>query len=56
MSQSYKTAYDIYKTHRQYCDALRVAQKMNKNELISEIMGAYNDKVTLKQMAFMLGR
>jgi 26S proteasome regulatory subunit N1 len=56
MSQSYKTAYDIYKTQRQYCDALRVAQKMNNNELISEIMGACNDKVTLKQMAFMLGR
>lgn len=29
---------------------------MNNNELISEIMGACTDKVTLKQMAFMLGR
>ena len=29
---------------------------MNNNELISEIMEECKDEVTLKQMAFMLGR
>lgn len=56
MHNSYKTAFDIYKSQKQFCDALRVAQKMNNNELISEIMEACEDEVTKKQMAFMLGR
>ena len=56
MQQSYTTAYNIYKSQRQYCDALRVAQKMNNMDLISEIMEACKDPITKKQMAFMLGR
>jgi 26S proteasome regulatory subunit N1 len=56
MSNSYKTAFTIYKTQRQYCDALRVAQKMNNIELINEIMEACPDELIKKQMAFMLGR
>ena len=37
---SYRTAFQIYKSQRQYCDALRVAQKMNNIEMINEIMEA----------------
>ena len=53
---SYRTAFQIYKSQRQYCDALRVAQKMNNIEMINEIMQACQDPIIKKQMAFMLGR
>ena len=33
-----------------------MAQKMNDIELIKEVMGLCTDRVTLNQMAFMLGR
>ena len=53
---SYTTAYNIYKQHKQFPDALRVAQKMNDMDLISECMSECKDSITKKQMAFMLGR
>jgi len=56
MRQSYKTAYDIYKTQNKFCEALQVAQKMNDLDLIKEIMTSCKDPIELKQMAFMLGR
>jgi 26S proteasome regulatory subunit N1 len=56
MRNSFKTAYDIFKSQNEYCEALRVAQKMNNMDLINEIMGECKDTTTLKQMAFMLGR
>ena len=56
MRQSYKTAFDIYKTQNKFCEALQVAQKMNDLDLIKEIMEACKDPIELKQMAFMLGR
>lgn len=56
MVQSYQTAYEIYKAHNQFPDALRVAQKMNDTELIADCMDSCKDRLTLKQMAFMLGR
>lgn len=56
MIQSYTTAYNIYKTQKQYPDALRVAQKMNDMELIEEVMKECKDPILLKQMAYMLGR
>ena len=56
MSKSYRTAFNIYKSQNKYCDALRVAQKVNNMELITEIMEACTDPMTKKQMAFMLGR
>lgn len=56
MSNSYRTAFNIYKSQKQFCDALRVAQKMNNIDLIKEIMEACQDPITKKQMAFMLGR
>lgn len=56
MLQSYKTAFEIYKAQNQYPDALRVAQKMNDMELIKECMESCKDPITIKQMAYMLGR
>ena len=56
MITTFKTAYDIYKKYQKYPDALRVAQKMNNMTLIGELMEDCKDPVTLKQMAFMLGR
>mmetsp|Transcript_18748 Transcript_18748/g.28789 ORF Transcript_18748/g.28789 Transcript_18748/m.28789 type:complete len:292 (-) Transcript_18748:1792-2667(-) len=56
MVQSYTTAYLIYKSQKQYPDALRVAQRMNNMAQVSEIMEECKDPVVLKQMAFMLGR
>lgn len=56
MIESYQTAYNIYKEQKQYPDALRVAQKMNNLDLIKEVMDECKDPITLKQMAFMLGR
>jgi 26S proteasome regulatory subunit N1 len=41
---------------KKYPQALRVAQKMNDMDLIKEVMGLCQDRVTLSQMAFMLGR
>lgn len=48
MIHSYTTAYKIYKQHNQFPDALRVAQKMNDMELISECMSDCKDDITLK--------
>lgn len=47
---------NIYRHHKRYTDALRVAQKMNNMDAIAELMAECTDKVTLKQMSFMLGR
>ena len=56
MIQSYTTAYEIYKTQKQFPDALRVAQKMNNMDLINDVMSSCADMLVKKQMAFMLGR
>ena len=42
--------------HGKYPQALRVAQKINNMELIKEVMETCKDPITLKQMAFSLGR
>jgi 26S proteasome regulatory subunit N1 len=56
MQQTFQTAFDVYRKFKRYPDALRVAQKMNNMTLVSELMSECTDKVTLKQMAFMLAR
>jgi 26S proteasome regulatory subunit N1 len=48
MQNSYRTAFNIFKAQKQYCDALRVAQKMHNNDLIKEIMEACEDKIIKK--------
>lgn len=56
MSQTYRTVVEIYRKHKKFPEALRVAQKVNDVSLMAEIMAECKDKVTLKQMSFMLGR
>jgi 26S proteasome regulatory subunit N1 len=56
MITAFKTAYTIYMKQRKYPQALRVAQKINDNNLIKEVMETCTDKVTLYQLSFMLGR
>ena len=41
---------------KKYPYALRVAQRVNNMDMIKEVMTTCTDKVTLNQMAFMLGR
>lgn len=48
MNESFKVAYSIYKSQGEYPSALMVAQKINDMELITEIMEACKDPVTLK--------
>lgn len=56
MTLTYQVTFDIYRKHKKYPEALRVAQKMNNMMLVRELMEECQDKVTLKQMAIMLGR
>lgn len=56
MMNAFNTAFNIYKKHGKYPQALRVAQKINSMDLIKDAMESCTDEVTLKQMAFMLGR
>jgi 26S proteasome regulatory subunit N1 len=56
MMNAFTTAYRTYLKHKMYPYALRVAQKINSMDMIREVMDTCEDKVTKKQMAFMLGR
>ena len=56
MMTAFNTAYEIYKKHGKYPQALRVAQKINSPDLIKDAMDSCTDPVTKKQLAFMLGR
>lgn len=46
MMNAFKTAYSIYLEQKKYPQALRVAQKMNDNNLIKEVMETAQDPVT----------
>ena len=56
LTQTLQTVAKVYRQFDRYTDALRVAQKMNDITLITELMTECKDRVTLKQMAFMLAR
>ena len=56
MQHILETAHNVYRKFKKYPDALRVAQKMNNMELITQVMSECKDTTTLKQMAFMLAR
>jgi 26S proteasome regulatory subunit N1 len=56
MTTAFKTAFLTFLKQKKYPQALRVAQKINSMELINQVMSTCTDKVTQKQMAFMLGR
>lgn len=56
LTQTLKTAYTVFRKFDKFTDALRVAQKMNDMDLIKALMTECKDRLTLKQMAFMLAR
>jgi 26S proteasome regulatory subunit N1 len=51
-----ETAYEIYKKQQQYYDALRVALRMDRTELIPELLKECETSVMRKQMCILLGR
>lgn len=48
LSQTLQTTFNVYKKFKRFPDALRVAQKMNKMDLVKEVMDECKDPVTLK--------
>eukprot|EP01038_Epipyxis_sp_PR26KG_P006135 gene6135-8459_t len=52
----YMTAYKLYKSQHKYTDALRVALKIDKQELIAELFQDEVPTIVKKQMAFILAR
>lgn len=56
MQQTFRTAFDIFVKFKRYPEAMRVAQKMNNMDLITQLMSECKDAVTLKQLSFMLAR
>ena len=53
---SYQTAYKIYKKEKKYCEAIRVALKMNDPSKYTEILKECTDPVDRKQIGFLIGR
>lgn len=56
MLATLRTVFDLFKKFKFYPDALRVAQKMHNLDLVREVMTECQDPLTLRQMAYMLGR
>eukprot|EP00331_Platyophrya_macrostoma_P004406 CAMPEP_0176425046 /NCGR_PEP_ID=MMETSP0127-20121128/11180_1 /TAXON_ID=938130 /ORGANISM="Platyophrya macrostoma, Strain WH" /LENGTH=873 /DNA_ID=CAMNT_0017806181 /DNA_START=32 /DNA_END=2653 /DNA_ORIENTATION=+ len=56
MEKTLKTAYEISLKLKQYSDALRLAIKLDNNDLIMRVFKECDDQVTLKQLALDLGR
>lgn len=54
--KGYNTAYQIYKKEKKYCEAIRVALKMNDPTKYTEILKECKDPVDRKQIAFLIGR
>jgi len=51
-----QTAYQIYSKLEQFPDALRVAMKMKRLELVEETFAAEKDPLGKKQLAYILGQ
>jgi len=51
-----ETAYEIFRKQNQYFDALRVALRMNRDEVIAELLSECEDELMKKQMCLLLGR
>jgi 26S proteasome regulatory subunit N1 len=51
-----ETAYEIYKKQQQYYDALRVALRMDRTDVIPELLKECETSVMRKQMCILLGR
>jgi len=50
-----KVIYDIYMTQSKYSEALVIAPKYHKPDLINVVMKSCADRIILKQMAIMIG-
>lgn len=51
-----ETAYEIFKKQKQYYDALRVALRMSKGDVFTELISECKDSLMRKQMCILLGR
>ncbi|EDV28694.1 uncharacterized protein TRIADDRAFT_36957 [Trichoplax adhaerens] len=51
-----KTTLRIYRKFNRYCEALRIAIKLNNMDLITEIFSECKDEIGQKQMAYILAR
>ena len=56
MNKAYTTTYKIYMKMKQYPSALRVAQRLNDENLIAEVMSTCQERATLNQLSMMLAR
>lgn len=56
MTTIYTTTYKVYYKLRKYPEALLIAQKLNDDNMVREVMDACTDPVTKKQLCLMLGR
>eukprot|EP00922_Rhytidocystis_sp_ex-Travisia-forbesii_P046791 GHVS01069754.1.p1 GENE.GHVS01069754.1~~GHVS01069754.1.p1 ORF type:complete len:1011 (+),score=212.58 GHVS01069754.1:139-3171(+) len=55
-SRVMKVGYEIMMKQGQFCDALRVAMKVNSQELIAEVLHSCTDALTKRQLALMCSR
>ncbi|KAF2273049.1 26S proteasome non-ATPase-like protein regulatory subunit 2 [Westerdykella ornata] len=51
-----RTAYQIYRKHNQYTQAIVLAIRLNDRSLIEETFNSTDDKAIRRQMAFLIGR
>lgn len=56
MTTIFKVTYQIYFKLEKYPEALLIAQKMNEDDMIKEVMQSCKDRVVMKQLCLMLGR
>jgi len=56
LAEMLDTAYCLFVGQKQYFDALRVALRTGKDELIGELLSSCEDKLMKKQMCILLGR
>lgn len=54
--KAYNTAYQIYMKEHKFCEAMRVALKMNDTSKYTEILKTCQDPVKRKQIGFLVGR
>jgi len=51
-----ETAYEIFRQQEQYYDALRVALRLHRTEVITELLSACKDPLMRRQMCILIGR
>jgi 26S proteasome regulatory subunit N1 len=52
----FTTCFKVYMKNKRFPEALLMAQKLNDDDLVREVMGASTDIVVTKQLCLMLGR